>query len=101
VNNFRQPIAGFKKIGLKRKPGYFEACLAAGTVVGDELELTPEAFAAIRQEFDPGLGDRIHALFGPIGQAIGWPCLKGDGTTDLKPDSLCAKIREKLNGETS
>lgn len=49
----------------------------------------------------PGLGDAIHKVAGPIGRAIGWPCMKGDGTTDLKPESPCARAREFLNNLTS
>jgi hypothetical protein len=44
-----------------------------------------------------GLGDAIHKIAGPIAKAIRWPCLKSDGTTDLKPDSLCARTRARLN----
>ena len=44
-----------------------------------------------------GLGDAIHKLAGPIGRAVHWPCLKGDGTTDLKPGSPCAKLRAAAN----
>jgi len=50
-------------------------------------------------EGGPGLalGDKLHSLFGPIGKAIHWPCLKGDGTTDLKPASWCNYFRITLN----
>ena len=44
-----------------------------------------------------GLGDKLHRVAGPIGRAIGWPCLKGDGTTELKPGSPCDKARKLLN----
>jgi hypothetical protein len=44
-----------------------------------------------------GLGDLIHKLAGPVGRAIHWPCMKGDGTTDLKPGSPCAKARNLAN----
>jgi hypothetical protein len=47
------------------------------------------------------LGDAAHAILGPIGRAIHWPCLKGDGTTDLKPGSPCAKAIDKLNALTA
>jgi hypothetical protein len=47
----------------------------------------------------PGLrlGDKVHAILGSIGRAIHWPCMKGDGTTDLKPKSLCGYLRQTLN----
>jgi hypothetical protein len=46
---------------------------------------------------EKGLGDALHEKFGPIGKAIHWPCLKGDGTTDLKPRSLCNYMRQTFN----
>ena len=48
-----------------------------------------------------GLGDAIHQVAGPIGRALGWPCLKGDGSTDLKPGSPCDKLRSALNNLTT
>jgi hypothetical protein len=44
-----------------------------------------------------GLGDLIHKFAGPVGRAIHWPCMKGNGSTDLKPGSPCAKARELAN----
>ena len=44
-----------------------------------------------------GLGDLIHKIAGPIGRRIHWPCMKGDGTIDLKPNSPCAKARNLAN----
>ena len=45
----------------------------------------------------PGWGDRLHNVLGPIGEAINWPCMKGDGTTDLKPATLCFYLRQTFN----
>jgi hypothetical protein len=50
-----------------------------------------------RSSQSEGWGDRLHKVLGPIGRAIHWPCLKGDGTTDLKPSSLCGYFRITLN----
>ena len=36
-----------------KAPGYYDACIAAGTVVGDTLQLTESAFAALRTQFSP------------------------------------------------
>ena len=110
-----------------KKPGYLEASLATGkpTRGGQWLTFTDEDYEKLGREYATqaaprathaprarhnsqsthqipfqakrGLGDAIHAVAGPIGKAIGWPCLKGDGTTDLKPDSLCAKIKNAAN----
>jgi hypothetical protein len=59
----------------------------------------PEGGATDCEESHPtgGLGDAVHRLAGPIGRAIHWPCMKGDGTTDLKPGSPCDRARNLLN----
>jgi hypothetical protein len=109
--NIIRPIASLKMTALRRQPGYLEECLRVGKVTGEGqaqlVEFTPEQFQDIRRRFQisnfksqipkPGLGDRVHAVAGPIGRALHWPCLKGDGTTDLKPGSPCDKIRTQLN----
>lgn len=41
------------------------------------------------------LGDKIERLVKPIAKAIKSPCLDKDG--NLKTDSRCRKIRDKLN----
>jgi hypothetical protein len=48
-------------------------------------------------ESGEGLGDKLHRVLGPIGRAIHWPCMKGDGTTDLKPATLCFYLRQTFN----
>lgn len=93
-----------------RAPGYLEACLKAGKISPDALrvEFTDEAHARLRQQYNPisripshsshlRLGDRLHTVLGPIGRLVRWPCLKGDGTTDLKPGTPCARARGALN----
>jgi len=99
-----RPLASLKKRAQYRKPGYLEQCLQLGQL--DEatqmVRFTPKAWLKIREEFKLGLGDAIHAIAGPIGRAIHWPCLKGDGTTELKSGSPCERARSRLNtvGET-
>jgi len=115
-------IAWLHQVAKNRKPGYLEACMKLGQISGDFLLLTDADYLAIRREFafqNPnlnrnsnlpsklftgakldsrlGLGDIIHAVAGPIGRAIKWPCNKGDGTIDLRPESPCAKLRDRLN----
>ena len=36
-----------------KAPGYYDACVAAGNVVGDSLELSESAFAELRTQFSP------------------------------------------------
>jgi hypothetical protein len=110
----------------QRKPGVREAYQKVGAVVQINgqpfIEVADSDYAAIRREFalakpvavskaggSPstlhqsaaaktiGLGDALHKVAGPIGRAINWPCLKGDGTTDLKPGSPCDKLRQAVN----
>lgn len=52
----------------------------------------PESFSRLR------LGDKVERAVKPIAKALGLPCLDKDG--NLKPDSPCAKRRDKLNGES-
>ena len=121
------PMAQMKLVAINRPTGYLDECLRLGILSADEsmLSFTPAAFIDIRNRYpetiktrvqnrstlDPvqlqtaisnlrgakGLGDRAHDILGPIGRAIGWPCMKGDGTTDLKPGSPCDKGRTLLN----
>jgi hypothetical protein len=114
------PLKKVRAAAPARQPGYLEECLRTGKVTGTGqaqlIEFTPEQFADIRRRFNPsygadrsdksdpsdpsdkkGLGDALHRVAGPIGRAIHWPCMKGDGTTDLKPGSPCDKLRGTLN----
>jgi hypothetical protein len=95
----RRPIASLQKTAQYRKPGYMERCLELGQL--DEatqmVSFTSENWLKIRQEFKLGLGDALHAFAGPIGRAVHWPCMKGDGTTNLKPDSPCHRTKNRLN----
>jgi hypothetical protein len=78
------------------QPGYFEE-LRRTTVI---IPATPEQLAAQKTAIEQrklGLGDHAHQVLGPIGRAIGWPCMKGVGSTDLKPGSPCDKARTFLN----
>jgi hypothetical protein len=111
----RARIDHLHAVAKDRRPGYLEACMKAGRVSPDSRWITflDEDHACLRRRFNPlaassggagaappatrGLGDLVHKVAGPIGRAIGWPCLKGDGTTDLKPGSPCESARRTLN----
>jgi hypothetical protein len=99
-----RPLASLKKRAQYRKRGYLERCLELGEL--DEatqmVRFTPENWLKIREEFKLGLGDAVHAIAGPIGRVIHWPCLKSDGTIDLKSGSPCDRARNRINtlGET-
>ena len=103
----RTLITDLHRAAKARKPGYLAACEQAGRIEGEWLVFTDEAHAKLRDQYaivtvrgaDPrrGLGDLVHSVAGPIGKAIHWPCLKGDGTTNLRPGSPCDKTRRALN----
>jgi hypothetical protein len=94
-----RPLASLKRTARYRKPGYLERCLQLGQLdsATQLVHFTPENWLKIRQEFKLGLGDAVHAIAGPIGRALRWPCMKGDGTIDLKPGSPCDRARNGLN----
>ena len=118
----RVQIARLQRAAKARKPGYLEACMKVGHIAGQFIMLEDSDHAAIADEFaiiklkppyprrsdrigqgegTPGLGDALHSVLGPIGRRIKWPCMKGDGTIDLKPGSPCAKRVQKLNAAGS
>ena len=47
------PLVTLHSAAAAKPQGYYEACLAAGTVIGDSLELSEQAFAALRARFSP------------------------------------------------
>jgi hypothetical protein len=117
--NIILPISKIHAAAPGRKPGYLQECLRIGKVSGSGqaqlVEFTPAQYADLRRRFamaqqvrqhsgllagpkpGEGWGDAVHRIAGPIGRAIGWPCMKGDGTTDLKPGSPCDQARGFLN----
>ena len=111
----RASIEHLHAVAKERRPGYLEACQREGKPSPDGLWLlfSDDVHAALRKEFNlapnvfslspreragvRGLGDLVHKVAGPIGRAVRWPCLKGDGTTELKPGSPCDRARRALN----
>jgi hypothetical protein len=114
--NILLPMTKIHAAAPARRGGYLEECLRIGKVTGAGnaalIEFTPEQFNQIKARFRVQsakrrtlhsplstlhLGDRVHQIAGPIGRAIHWPCMKGNGTTDLKPGSPCDKTKNFLN----
>jgi hypothetical protein len=119
----RALISDLHAAAEERGPGYLEACLKAGKISrdGQWMIFDDAAHHKLRRQFSNGraevplrlkfgrrsstalpprglgLGDALHSVAGPIGRKIHWPCLKGDGSTDLKPGSPCAKMRQAAN----
>ncbi len=47
------PLAKLRSAAAYKPQGYYDACLAAGTVEGENLILSDEAFADLRRRFTP------------------------------------------------
>ena len=47
------PLAKLQSVAALKPQGYYDACLRAGSVIGDNLELSEQAFAALRAQFSP------------------------------------------------
>jgi hypothetical protein len=97
-----RPLASLRKTAVRRKPGYLERCLELGQLDEETqtVRFTPADWLKIREEFKIRLGDAVHSVAGPVGRALRWPCMKGDGTSELKPGSPCDRARNALNGIT-
>lgn len=45
------PLSKLQSAAKVKAQGYYDACVAVGTIVGDNLQLTEEAFATLRAQF--------------------------------------------------
>jgi len=86
-----------------RPPGYAQKVLAAGTIEGEFLRLTPRAYNALYREFNGdgfvrpkplkrGLGDIVEKLVKPIAKLS--DKILGTSFVNCRP---CQKRKEKLN----
>ncbi|HRJ73116.1 MAG TPA: DUF6171 family protein [Terrimicrobiaceae bacterium] len=82
------PLAKLQSVAALKPQGYYNACLRAGTVVGDNLELSERAFAELRARFSPPpRGTQIRSFAGAVvaecGAALaGEPSITGDQKAD-------------------
>jgi len=61
------PLAKLESAATTKPQGYYEACLASGTVVEDSLQLTEQAFAQLRSRYaQPPLGSQLLSLAGAV-----------------------------------
>lgn len=61
------PLSKLQSVSAMRPQGYYAACLAAGTVVGDNLELSERAFAELRAKFStPRRTAQIRSFAGAV-----------------------------------
>ena len=106
MNQIREfmPIAGIREQERsgRRRAGYLKRCLELGErdthpIHGEILRFDPKAWLMLREEFrQKGVGDVVHKFAGPVGRALGVPCLQ-KGTTNLIPGKPCANLRDRLN----
>jgi hypothetical protein len=107
-------LSTLKAVEHQRKPGYIDACLAAGHLDPETqmVRFTPEAWMKLRQAYalpqpvtvagvdvpksTVGLGDLVHSVALPIARAVGMDCVD-KATNDLKPGSPCAHRQDFLN----
>ncbi|MCX6968094.1 MAG: DUF6171 family protein [Verrucomicrobia bacterium] len=76
------PFSKLQSAATLKAPGYYDACIAAGTVVGDNLELSESAFAALRAQFSPPpLISQIKSASGAIVAECG-AALSGEAAVD-------------------
>ena len=47
------PLVKLQSVAALKPQGYYNACLRAGTIVGENLELSERAFAELRARFSP------------------------------------------------
>lgn len=77
------PLSKLQSASTLKAPGYYDACVAAGTVVDDNLELSESAFAALRAQFSPPpLTSQIKSAAGALIAECG-AALSGEAAVDL------------------
>ncbi len=76
------PISKLKSAATVKPQGYYEACLAAGTVVGENLQLTERAFAELRSRFSPPPRSRQIQTFAKAVVTECGAALAGDASVD-------------------
>ena len=76
------PLSKLQSAATLKAQGYYDACIAAGTVVSDNLELSETAFAALRAQFSPPpLGQQIKSAAGAVVAECG-AALSGEAALD-------------------
>lgn len=61
------PLAKLQSVAALKPQGYYDACIRAGTIVGDNLELSERAFAELRSRFSPpSRGAQIRSFAGAV-----------------------------------
>jgi len=76
------PLAKLQSAATLKAPGYYDACISMGAVVGGNLELSDSAFAALRAQFSPPpLTAQIQSAAGAVMEECG-AALSGEAAVD-------------------
>ena len=79
------PLARLESAATTKPQGYHEACLAAGTVVGDNLELSERAFAELRARYaPPPLSSQLRSFVGAVAAECGSALAGNPPATDAQ-----------------
>lgn len=66
------PLTRLESAASTKPQGYYEACLAAGTVVGDSLEMSERSFAELRARYaPPPVAAQLRSLAGAVAAECG------------------------------
>lgn len=91
------PLAKLQSAAAVKPPGYYEACIEAGTVVGDNLKLTERAFAALRTRFSPPPRSRQIQAFAKAVVTECGAALAGDAPIDEAEKARRIALCEECN----
>jgi len=76
------PLSKLKSAATVKAQGYYDACVAAGTVVGENLQLSDEAFALLRAQFStPSLVAQVQSATSAVVVECG-AALSGEAAID-------------------
>ena len=88
------PLAKLQSVAALKPQGYYNACLRAGTVVGDNLELSERAFAELRARFSPPpRGMQIRSFAGAVANECG-AALAGESAVEAEEKARRISICE-------
>lgn len=84
------PLAKLRSVAAIKPQGYYDACIRAGTVAGDNLELSERAFAELRSRFSPPPRDtQIRAFVGAVATECG---AAASGEPAVEPEERARRI---------
>ena len=84
------PLSKLQSVAALKPQGYYDACVRAGTIVGDNLELSEQAFAQLRARFTPpSRGTQIRSFVGAVAAECG---AAAAGEPAVEPEEKARRI---------